>query len=268
MHPLMIVYVPYAVIAVGLTIWLARALSRHGEVFLFDVFPERHDLARAAHLSLGAAYYYFPSKEALVFAFYEANQDDIEAREATITGTLRERLGALFHAKLDSIRDQRKMLAAIIQRLVDPGDPLSAFSARSRAVRDRAIAVLARTLAAGGIPAEVVPIAAHGLWLFQLASMLIFVNDDSADQVRSHGLIDDGLDLVVPMLPVLATPMGRARDVAHRRRLDAALGEQRERLVDEVTSRGVALAFADFAGWFTRALACGHGGCGGTRTGS
>ena len=32
------------------------------------------DIARAAGLSLGAAYYYFPSKEALLFAYYEANQ--------------------------------------------------------------------------------------------------------------------------------------------------------------------------------------------------
>ena len=32
------------------------------------------DIAKAAGLSLGAAYYYFPSKEALVFAYYEQNQ--------------------------------------------------------------------------------------------------------------------------------------------------------------------------------------------------
>src|SRR5262245_14009660 len=104
------------------------------------------DIAHAAGLSLGAAYYYFPSKEALVFAYYEANQEEMETIAACATGTLRERLGTLFHGKLDSIRGQRAMLAAIVQRLVDPGDPLSAFSARTRAVRDRAIATLARTL--------------------------------------------------------------------------------------------------------------------------
>jgi AcrR family transcriptional regulator len=165
------------------------------------------DIARAAGMSLGAAYYYFPSKEALVFAFYEQNQADMEAVE--VTGTLRERLGTLFHGKLESIRDQRAMLAAIVQRLVDPGDPLSAFSAQSRAVRERAVAILVRALD-GGVAPEVVPLAAMGLWLFQLASMLVYVNDTSPGEARTHGLVDDGLDLIVPMLPMLGTPMGRA----------------------------------------------------------
>jgi hypothetical protein len=40
--------------------------------------------------------------------------------------------------------------------------------------------------------------------------MLIFINDDSEGGSRTHGLIDDGLDLLVPLLPVLGTPMGRA----------------------------------------------------------
>src|SRR2546428_12811266 len=34
------------------------------------------DIARASKLSLGAAYYYFPSKEALIHAFYDRVQDE------------------------------------------------------------------------------------------------------------------------------------------------------------------------------------------------
>lgn len=168
------------------------------------------DIAKAAKLSLGAAYYYFPSKEALVFAYYEDNQEAYEALAAELTGTTREQLGALFHGKLQTIRAQRKMLAAIVQRLVDPGDPLSAFSAQTRAVRDRALAVLERVLAGAGVPADVVPLAARALWLLQMAMMLVFVNDDSENQQRTHGLVDDALDMIVPMLPLLGTPMGKA----------------------------------------------------------
>ena len=72
------------------------------------------DIAKAAGMSLGAAYYYFPSKEALVFAYYESNQEEND-RFAT-TGTLRERLGALFHHKLETIRPQRAMLASILMK--------------------------------------------------------------------------------------------------------------------------------------------------------
>jgi len=166
------------------------------------------DIARAAGLSLGAAYYYFPSKDALVFSFYEDNQRDMEALAARATGSLRERLGVIFHGKLESIRPHRKMLAAIVQRLVDPGDPLSAFSQQSRSVRERAIAVIRDALV--DVPPALVPLAAHALWLLMLAMMLVYINDDSPGEQRTHGLVDDALDMVVPMLPLLATPMGTA----------------------------------------------------------
>jgi len=56
-RPLLLVYLPYAAIAVSLTIWLARALSRHGEVFLRDVFPERASLADAINQLLVIGFY-------------------------------------------------------------------------------------------------------------------------------------------------------------------------------------------------------------------
>ncbi len=168
------------------------------------------DIARAAGLSLGAAYYHFPSKEALVLAFYERNQHAAEAIADAATGTTRERLGTIVHGKLATIQAQRGMLAAILPRLANPGDPLSAFSEQSRAIRARAIAILERGLAGTGLPAEAIALAAATLWLFELAAMLVFVTDDSPDQARTHGLVDDALDMIVPMLPFLATPMGRA----------------------------------------------------------
>jgi AcrR family transcriptional regulator len=167
------------------------------------------DIARAANLSLGAAYYYFPSKEALIFAYYEQNQHAMEELARHARGTLRERLGGVMHGKLESIRPQRAMLGAIVARLVDPGDPLSAFSAQSHAVRERAIQIFAELLTPD-LPPTAVPIAANAIWLLQMASMLVFVNDATAKSTRTHGLVDDGLDLLVPLLPLLATPAGRA----------------------------------------------------------
>lgn len=55
--PLLLVYVPYVIIAVTLTIWLARALSRHGAVFLQDVFPGRLPLADAINQLLVIGFY-------------------------------------------------------------------------------------------------------------------------------------------------------------------------------------------------------------------
>ncbi|HEY5946574.1 MAG TPA: hypothetical protein VIV40_13825 [Kofleriaceae bacterium] len=56
-NPLALVYVPYAAVAIGLTIWLARTLSRHGEIFLENVFPDRHDLAHAVNQLLVIGFY-------------------------------------------------------------------------------------------------------------------------------------------------------------------------------------------------------------------
>jgi len=168
------------------------------------------DIAKAAGMSLGAAYYYFPSKEALVFAYYEDNQAELEALLVRATGTVRERLGTVFHGKLETIRPQKKMLAAIVQRLVDPTDAVGAFSEQTRSVRDRAMAVLEATLDGSGLPPSVIPFAARALWLLQMALMLVFVTDDSPHEQRTHGLVDEALDMIVPMLPLLATPMGAA----------------------------------------------------------
>jgi len=166
------------------------------------------DIAKAAGMSLGAAYYYFPSKEALVFAYYEDIQNQLDLR-ARPTGTLRERLGALFHAKLEAIRPHRAMLSSIIAHLVNPGDPLSAFSAQTRSVRDRSLAMWARELD-GAVPSAAVPVVANALWLLNLAAMLIYINDVSPGERRTHGLVDDGLDMVVPLLPLLGSPPGLA----------------------------------------------------------
>ena len=121
------------------------------------------DIARAANLSLGAAYYYFPSKEALMFAYYEQNQHAMEALAERARGTVRERLGAVMHGKLEAIRPQRAMLGAIVARLVDPRDPVGAFSAQTRAVRDRAMAVLESILAGANLPPEVLPLVVRAL---------------------------------------------------------------------------------------------------------
>jgi hypothetical protein len=56
-HPLLLVYLPYAAVAVTLTVWLARALSRHGEVFLLDVFANKPQLATAINQLLVIGFY-------------------------------------------------------------------------------------------------------------------------------------------------------------------------------------------------------------------
>lgn len=168
------------------------------------------DIARAAGLSLGAAYYHFPSKDALLFAYYADTQAALDALAARTTGTPRERLAALLHARLDVLAPHRAMLASIVGRVVNPGDPVSALSSESRAIRAAAIAHFDEALAPLALPAEVRGVAGQALWLLAMALLLVFVNDSSPGQRKTHDLVDDTVELVLPLLPLLATPIGRA----------------------------------------------------------
>ena len=52
-----VVYIAYAIIAVGLTAWLARTLFRNGAVLLEDVFEDRPGLAAAINRLLVVGFY-------------------------------------------------------------------------------------------------------------------------------------------------------------------------------------------------------------------
>jgi hypothetical protein len=51
------VYIAYAAVAVGLTAWLAKTLSRNGALFLQDVFHDRPGLAEAVNRLLVVGFY-------------------------------------------------------------------------------------------------------------------------------------------------------------------------------------------------------------------
>jgi hypothetical protein len=62
----MLVYVAYAGVAIGLTAFLARSLFRNGGVFLRDVFGDRAGIADAVNRLLVIGFYMFN----LGYAFY------------------------------------------------------------------------------------------------------------------------------------------------------------------------------------------------------
>ena len=74
------------------------------------------DIAGRAGLSLGAAYYYFRSKEDIVGAYYAFVQQEhvTRSREAFARSSdLRERLRAALHTKLDIMQGGAQALAQI-----------------------------------------------------------------------------------------------------------------------------------------------------------
>lgn len=86
-----IVYVIYASAGVALTIWLARTLSKNGEVFLEDVFADNPRMAVAVNRLLVVGFYLLNLGYA--FVTLKATRPAMNGQEAI--ETLAVKLGAL-----------------------------------------------------------------------------------------------------------------------------------------------------------------------------
>ncbi len=167
------------------------------------------DIADAAGVALGAAYYWFDSKDAIVLAYYDRTQRlcTERAREAFAkTDDVRERLGAALHTKLDVLARDRRLLSALFRSLADPSEPLSVFSERTRAVREESIVVfdeaIAPSPAVAALDRDARRVLALALWSAHMGLMLYFLHDESKKQEKTRRLVDRTLDLVCSVLPV------------------------------------------------------------------
>ena len=96
------IYLPYIVVAVTLTIVLARVLARHGGVFLASVFPDQPQLATAVNQLLVVGFYLANLGGALLNIAAAAPLDAAAAIEtfATKVGALLVILAAVHFANL------------------------------------------------------------------------------------------------------------------------------------------------------------------------
>ena len=197
----------------------------------FDAATMR-DIADAASMSLGASYYYFPSKESIVSAYYDYVQQEHKLRverEIEKAKNLRERLGVAFHTKLDVIQEDRKLLVALFRYGGDPGHPLSWFGPATRQQRELSMAIFRRALGGEKLPKDVRHLAPLALWALHMGFILYFVHDSSEGQGRTRRLLDGTLDLVT-----------RAFDLATAPVLQPILRPIRRRVMDLLTEAGLA----------------------------
>src|ERR1700683_5503178 len=88
------------------------------------------EIAQESGVALGAAYYYFDSKDALVMGFYERAQRELDPLlEDALARTqgLVERLRAVIDVKFNYFASNRKLMGALSAH-IDPQHPLSPFS--------------------------------------------------------------------------------------------------------------------------------------------
>jgi AcrR family transcriptional regulator len=170
------------------------------------------DVAAAAEVALGSAYYYFDSKEAIVAAYYEYVQEEHKARaEAAFPAArdFRARLGVAFHTKIDILAADRPLLVALFRYGGDPDHPLSWFGPAGRRQRELSIAVFDAAVGDERMPADLRSLAPLLLWTLHMGITLYSLYDASPDLARTRRLTDGALDLLVKAKPVGSLPLLR-----------------------------------------------------------
>jgi AcrR family transcriptional regulator len=167
------------------------------------------DIAARAGMSLGSTYYYFGSKEEIVFAFYARTQADAEERNRlTIVATVSfsERLRDVVLFKLDQLAEFRSFIVVLARSAMDPSRPLSPFSPETRGVRDGAIRVLEEVIEGSDLRVHrsLRPHLARLLWLYQMGIIFFWIHDRSEAQARTRRVVDASLKLMTTMLSLTA----------------------------------------------------------------
>jgi AcrR family transcriptional regulator len=171
------------------------------------------EIAVEAGVATGAAYYYFDSKDAIVLAFYERAQQEMESLLEDALGRGRSfegRLRALIEVKFQYFALDRELLAAMAAH-ADPAHPLSPFSSRTREVRERDMKFFERALAQSKmkVTPDLAPLLPAILWMYQMGVILFWIYDRSPEQRRTYTLIEKSAGMVSRLIGVSGFPLLR-----------------------------------------------------------
>jgi AcrR family transcriptional regulator len=171
------------------------------------------DIADRAGMATGAAYYYFASKDAIVLAFYDRARTEMEPllEEAlTESKDLRERLRRIIQVKLDYFDPSRDLLSALSGH-TNPASPLSPFSDETREIREHDVGFFERALDGSRtrVTDDLRPYLPRLLWMYQMAIILFWINDNSAGRKKTQFLVDKSLHIITRLIGFAGLPLTR-----------------------------------------------------------
>lgn len=169
-------------------------------------------VAARTDMATGAAYYYFPSKPAIVMEFYKRTAADLNTElpaRLKRTRDLKKRLEAVPALWLEKFGPHRGLMRALLTAGLDPKNELSPFSPDQQEIRSQAIGWYAQAVEGSTvrIPADLSPILPRLLWLYQMGIILYWLYDSSSDQKRTCLLLSGTLELICLGLKLSTLPM-------------------------------------------------------------
>ncbi len=180
----------------------------------FDVATMR-GIAERAGVAIGASYYYYASKDAIVMDFYRRSCDEMQeqiSQALESTKNLEQNLHQLIRVKLTYFSPNREVLRALLRNGADPRHPLSPFSAETKDIREIDIAWFDRVVRQSGVrvPRDLSPRLPGVLWFFQMGVILFWVTDDSPQQWRTEKLLPIACKIVASLIRLSSLPLMRS----------------------------------------------------------
>lgn len=163
-------------------------------------------IAVEAGVSVGNAYYYFPSKQHLVQAYYDQSQEQHAAAARPVLERERDfeaRLHGVLRARVDTMQSEKDFARDFFRFAADPQSPLSPFSEESAPARGVAVSLYADAVegAVGlKVPPELRAALPELLWLYQMGVVLFWVHDASPGSAKTYALVDRTVPMVVRLV--------------------------------------------------------------------
>ena len=163
-------------------------------------------IATAAGVSVGNAYYYFPSKQHLVQAYYEHSQAlHVDAAQPVLQHetTFEARLHGVLLSRLDTMQSEKEFAVGLFRYAADPSSPLSPFSDESAPAREASMALYVAAVEGAEdlkLPTDLRESLPELLWLYQMGIVLYWVHDRSPDSANTYALAERTVPLIVKLV--------------------------------------------------------------------
>jgi len=192
-------------------------------------------IAKKAGVSLGNAYYYFPSKELLIQAFYHRTHEEHLAVSVPVLEkelSLKARLLAVVRLKVTTLEPYHEFAGALFKTAAHPESALNPFAASSDEVRQASIQLFEDVVvkSKARIPEDLRGELPYLLWLYHMGIILFWIHDSSRDRARTYRLIDHSVDLVDRLISLASNPLMRPL----RKKAIGLMDELREAFPDEL----------------------------------